>query len=483
MKRAALLSLLALAACGENLPHQQPPMDRFFFPYGLALTPVAGGNQALLVVSANYDLHYDKERGATLLSVDPSAYDAASGAGGSAGRPSGELVKLGQGAQLGSFTGQVAVANSTTCPGLIGPGPDQFPTAQALVASRYTRMLYRLPVGLDGSMAPCQGEACELALDSDLLDPASIGLACRADGRRRSAFVGYLRAPAIGPIAPRTAWLSELDLGGPPGLSHAPRTFPLASGPVGDMTYDALTDRLYAVGRFAGLTAPLFIVDLPACHHWATDASATSTCPVPRVQVVELYGELRGAELVGIALSNPQPGRPRLAYIAARIYDEAYALATFSRPPFDIGGALLEVELSDDVAGGVSARVRQIVPLGLGAGAVGVLPVRPGLADVVVVPSSGDGTIQVYDGEAGAVVRAVSIDGATGTPEVGRVPEGMAVEDRGSEALVYIASFADWTLSILRVPLASPGTADLLRHPQDGSSLAGKPLRIGRKSP
>ena len=67
-------------------------------------------------------------------------------------------------------------------------------------------------------------------------------------------------------------------------------------------------------------------------------------------RAVEASDALRGAELVGIALSNPQPGRPRLAYIAARIYDETYAAATASRPPFDIGGALLVVELDEGVA-------------------------------------------------------------------------------------------------------------------------------------
>jgi hypothetical protein len=56
----------------------------------------------------------------------------------------------------------------------------------------------------------------------------------------------------------------------------------------------------------------------------------------------------------------------------------------------------------------------------------------------------------------------------------------MVVRDLGTEALVYVAAFSDWTVSVLRVPLASPEQADLLRYPP-GHALAGKPMRIGRE--
>ncbi len=474
MKQTLVLILLALSACDENLSHTQPPMDHFFFPVGIALTPVAGGNtaasgnQALLVVSSNFDLRYDKQEGATLLSVDPGLYDPATGLG-SAGRPNGDLLKLGPGAQLGSYAGPVAIADGVTCPGLTG-GP------QAFVASRYTRKLYRFLVQ-DGAVAPCSlDRPCQFDLDKDLLDPAPLGLACRSDGLRQSLWVSYLRSPRVGNVRPGTGWLSEFDLG---DLGKQPRTIALAPGPVGDMAYDAQNDRLYAVGRFAGLTAPLYILDLPACVHHHKDAQGVPDCPTARVQTVDLYPSLRGAELVGIALSNPQPGRPRLAYISARVYDESYAAATQSRPPFDIGGALLVVELEEGVSGEPSGRIRQVVPIGLGAGMVRVLPVRSGLGDLVVVPSSGDGSLYVFDDQTHAVSRIVSLDEATGAPEAGRIPSSITVEDRGTEALVYVAAFSDWSVSILRVPLANPDEADLVRHPA-GSPLAGKPLRIGR---
>jgi hypothetical protein len=440
-------------------------MDHFFFPSGLALTPTAGGNQALLVASANFDLRYDQQVGGTLLSVDPGRYDEATGTGGSAGRPGGALVKLGPGAQMGSFAGPVTLVDATSCPTL-GAG------RAAYSASRYTGMLHRFPVGADGAVAPCQagpGAPCQLALDTTLSDPAAVGVACRVDGSRRSLFVSYLRAPARDSFAPNTGWLTEFDLG---GLDGAPRTFAVANGPIGDMAYDPLTDRLYTVGRFAGPTAVLGIADLRPCS--SIDPVA---CPAPEVQTVDLYGSLHGAELVGIALSNPQAGRVRRAFLSVRIYDEGYAAAIGARPGFDVGGAIMVVDLEEDPLGQATARVSAVVPIGIGAGSIRVLPVRLGLGDLVVVPSSGDGFVQVYDDEAGAVVRVVALDLATGAPEAGHVPSALAVEDRGAEALVYIASFTDWTVSVLRVPLANPTAADLLRHPD------GKPLRIGSPTP
>ena len=490
MRHAAWLFLVVLSACNENLAHTQPPMDRFFFPAGVALTQVAGGNavagadQAMLVVSANFDLHYDKQEGATLLSVDPATYDAASGAG-SLGRPNGDLLKLGPGAQLGSYAGPVAVADEVTCPSILGvpgaAGVAAVPAApggvQALVASRYVRKLYRFPLQ-GGAVEPCTLEKyCQFSLDKDLLDPAPVAVACRADGLRRSAWVSYLSSPYVGNVPPGTAWLSEFDLG---DMGKEPRTISLAPGPIGDMAYDKQTDRLYAVGRFMGLTAPLFILDLPPCvHHHVDPVTGLGDCPTARVTTVDLYQSVHGAELIGIALSNPQPGRPRLAYISVRIYDEGYAAATRTRPTFDVGGALLVVDLQEAVAGEPLARVRQVVPIGLGAGLVRVLPVRPGLGDLVVVPSSGDGSIQLFDDEIHAITRVVTVDEATGSPEAGRSPFSMAVEDRGAEALVYVAAFADWTVGILRVPMADPSSADLVRYPA-GDPLAGKPMRIGK---
>jgi hypothetical protein len=323
-------------------------------------------------------------------------------------------------------------------------------------------------------VAPCQEAPCDLALDPDLDDPAALGVACRADASRRSLYVGYLRAPALGAYGASSAWISELDLG---DLSGAPRTFAVGTGPIGDMAFDPLTDRLYAVGRFAGLTAPLFILDLRPC----TPADPIA-CPAPAFQTVELYGALPGAELVAIALSNPQPGRPRRAYLSVRVYDEGYATAVRGRPGFDVGGAIMVVDLEENLLGQPSGRVVSVVPIGIGAGSIRVLPVRPGLADLVAVPSSGDGSIQLYDDEAGAVVRVVSVDQATGAPEAGHVPSAIAVQDRGTEALVYVASFSDWTVSVLGVPMADPTSADLLRHPA-GTPQAGKPLRIGSATP
>jgi hypothetical protein len=464
LRRASVLLLLLAAACSEPASVRPPPLDAFAFPSGLALAPstrVAGG-QALLVASANADLRWGPRYGGTLLSVDPEPYAVAGGvAHGSLGAPGGLLDVLGA-AEIGSYSGPVTVADASTCAGLASPA--------ALVASRFTGRLHRFPLQADGSLGTCADGACEVALDKDLGDPYAIGVACRTDGVRRSAYVSYLRAPIIAPFAAGTAWLSELDLDDP---TRPIRTFALALGPVADMAYDDSTDRLYGVGRFVVGAAPVFILDLQSCR------VGDQGCLTPAVHVVDLFTQVRGAEPQAIALSSPSAGLPRRAYVSARLYDADLARSLGGRPSFDIGGVLLVLDLAEDASGAPSVKLEQVVDVGLGAGQVRVLPPRPGgLRDVVVVSSSTAGTVTVYDDETGAVATVVALDPRTGAPLAGREPFGLAVQDRTAvdgTARVFVAAYDLSTVSAVDVPLATPALATL-RTAADGS-----PLRIGKE--
>ena len=64
---------------------------------------------------------------------------------------------------------------------------------------------HAVPLDPGGGITACSGDACELPLDPDLIDPYAITVTCRADGLRRSAFVGYLRTPKIGTVSAGTA--------------------------------------------------------------------------------------------------------------------------------------------------------------------------------------------------------------------------------------------------------------------------------------
>jgi hypothetical protein len=444
MRRLAAL-LAVLAACGEPGGSQPPPTDAFYRPSGLALAARDGGGTTLLVASGNSDLRYGPELGSTLIAVDPVA---------SLGVPAGSLAPLA--AELvGSYTGPLAVADAASCPGLAVP--------QALVASRYGRALHQLPLDGRGAPLPCGSTACARALDEDLLDPFALGLACRADGTRRTAFVSYLRSPRIGSVPAGIAWLSEVDL---EDASRPLRTIALGPGPVNDMAYDAATDRLYAVGRYAAQLAPLYVLDLRACR-------PGDDCAEAGLHALDLYQYLRGAELQGIALSNPVAGVPRRAYVSARLYDADVAAAIGGRPGYDVGGALLVVELGEDPSGAPRARLVRAVEVAQGAGQVRVLPPRPGRPDLVAVSSAAAGTVTVYDDETGAVAHVTALDPATGAPLAEQAPYALAVEDGGEVATVYVASAERSSVSLLDVPLAQPGLAGLRRGP------GGAPLRIG----
>ena len=218
--------LLALAACTELVPDQTPPDDRFFYPVSMAVTPGPGGRDALLVVSSNFDLRYGAKDGGTLLSVATSDSLV----------PAGNLLTpLGSAAHIGSYGGQVAVADARTCPGLGLPAP--LPagwSGMALTTSRVTQELYAVGIAggaQAGRLLDCGGAgACGLELDSGprFVDPYTVGLACRSDGTpggtRSSAFFGYLRTHTWDGYVPAFGWITEVDLN---DLGGARRTTPV----------------------------------------------------------------------------------------------------------------------------------------------------------------------------------------------------------------------------------------------------------------
>ena len=472
MRRMVLL-LLALAACGEPSAARLSPTDRFVFPAAVALTARQGVGHALLVASGNYDLNYDGSDGGTVLSVDPSPYVAADGSGGSAGRPGGALVKLGDGAHVGSFAGQMVVVDSTTCPVAGATATPPVPTpVEALVATRFADQIWRLPLDQDGHLGPCAGAGCTVPADARLRDPFGLALACRPDGARRSAFVSYLRTSDLGG-ATYQGYLAEIDLDAPAAPAR-----PLLTGPAGlsGLAYDAQTDRIFATSELLG-AAPVYILDLPACP------ASQAGCPEPAASVVNLWPSRPGLDLQSIALSNPQAGLARRAYVTARVYDSVLASIIMARPSGDLASVLLVLDAEDDLTGHPSFNLLRVVPIGMGPSQVVVLPARDPdpvshlpRRDVVLASSGVDGVVSVYDDEQGRVAHEIPIDVGTGAPEAGRAPFGMAAELLGGApkvARVYVAAVQQHVVGIVDVPLDSPGQAHALRD------AGGALIRIG----
>ncbi len=482
--RRLLPLLLLVAGCNDRAPFQPPPMDSFYFPSGLALTAPAGGNQTLLVASSNFDLQFLPGSGGTLLAVDPRPATEGGSAVAGGNLLDGHL--LGPGARLGSFTGPLVLVDGTSCPGAAAALPSG---KAALTASRFNQDLQLVGLLDDGSVEACGAAGCGVPLDGRFLDPYAITLACRADGARRSAFVGYLRTPPqwiIPPVVPPapalpvfipadTGWVTEVDLDDP-GLRS--RSISLVPGPVGAMAYDATADQLYLLGHYqttiAPATAPVTVFDLSACR--ATDP----TCPLPASVTVDLFPIFHGIDLQQIVLSTVQPGLSRRAYVLARLFDADQAAVNFTRPTTDLGGVLLVLDLTPGPDGHPLLTVLRAVQTGIGPGDLKLLPARPGQRDLMVVTSSTDGVLWVYDDDQGTLVRNIPVDPGSGTGLIGRDPYALAVEPAphldaaGVEKdRVYVASFLQDMVSIVDVPVLDPGQADIVRD------AAGQPLRIG----
>ncbi len=449
----ALALAAALAACGPGTAGNPPPLDRFYFPVGVAAVPVSGGT-AVLVSSTNFDLLYDPASGGTVISVDPLQ------AAGPALPPAVPLppAAVHGSVRIPSFGGPIAVADAGAC-GL--------PASLALLASRYSDELYRIAIDAAGGLS-C-GAGCALRLDPRRTNPYGVTIACRrsAGGTvvRHDAFVTYLRAAGAVPE------VSQIDLTSADGSAQPVALDFAATGRHAYASaYDALADHLWVTGQVAG-SAPLWVVDLAT----PCDRSAAG-CPVVHL-VGDLYPFVPGAEPRGIALSTPdtidpvtaQPF-PRRAYVAARVYDPDLATSVLARPGFDVAAKLFVLDVGTDVGGNPTVRIARVVDLPLGADEVKLLSVRPGKRDLLAISCVEEGTVVLYDDDVGAVVKTFGASsGPSDTshmpeaaPRTGRQPVGLAVVPSGAVDRLYVTAFLSDVVQVIEVDPQQPARADFV---------------------
>ncbi len=505
---AGLAFALALA-CNDHAASTQPSMTSFLYPTGLAVRHqppgcapgTAGCRTQLLVVSTNFDLRYDIHTGGTLLAVD---VDQALAQAAAPGAPDPLPLTVLGGVQIGSFGGELVIADAETCPTWTG-------TPQALVASRSQLILYRVDIDDAGGLT-C-GEGCAVPLDTTFADAYGIGLACGtfppqegdAPTPQALAFVTYLRTPDS------HGWVSRVDLlaASAAGVRTSPwADLDLQMSPAGHAQYDAGSARLYVTGRVAdaGYT-PLRWLEL-----------ASPSTPVAAVDFASL---LHDSDLRGMAISSDG----KRGFVAVRYYDADLAMQYGGSPSFmnynagyggygygagyggfggyggyggmgtsyqysygysgattattDLAGGLAVIDLTKLTPGAPSLSILRTVPLDRGPSEVRVIP-RAGMGDLVVVSSTDDSTVAFYDDETGVVARTISFCTAGPSPSgcdpgsaaLGANPFGMAVEPLASGLVrLYVGSFdASW-VNILQIdPL----------HPEADPSLW---LRLGPERP
>ena len=458
---SALAMAAALGSCGDKQLVSNPPLDRLFFPTGLALRHVpagcvggsAGCATQLVVASSNFDLNFSTADGGTLAVIDA---DAAVAAAQAAGAPSplpltvpGVLV--GTPARIGSFAGEVAILDEESCPGwetALGRSP------QALVPSRSQTALYRVDLGAAGPS--CSG--CALPLDPTLADPYGVTVACGAfplgdlgiPAPRTYAFVTFLRSPGS------VGFLTRVDLAGDPAQPATKANFTIDVVPSHSSTFDPASTRLFVTARYNGLGtfAPLRYITLAR-----PDAGEFHS--------LNLSATLRGLEPSGSALSAD---RSRL-YVGARVYDADLAVSLGARPSSDLAGALLVLDAKDASVGTVSAAPLAVVSIDRGATVVRSLP-RPGKRDLVVVTATDDGSLVLYDDEGGAIAQVLALcqpQGQSsadpqapppcqaGRPRLGAQPFGLAVERRGKNlARLYVGSFDRGWVNVIDIDPERP---------------------------
>jgi hypothetical protein len=434
--RSTLVLALALAACSESTSQNLPPLDRFYFPIGIATTRLAGGT-AHYVASANYDLRYSGRDGGTLLSVDPVA-----SVGG------GALTLRGTGQRIGSYAGPVAVADAATCAG------DRAPVA--LVTSRYDDLIYQFGVGTVGDLT-C-GPGCVRGALQGFKDPFALAVACRAAAplSTRKAFVGYLSPPKSSLGSGFGAWITEIDLDDP----AATREIEMGDGPVRAMAYDAATDRLWATTQSWGARALLHSVLL-------SDPRWSGATPREAVDTIDLFPFVHGAELRSIVVGTaPVAGVSRL-FLTARLYDAEVQGSSGFRPIGDVGGVLIVLDVTEGVDGKPAVSIRAVESLGVGVEDVAVvrraIPV-PDLGlrdpDLVVATASGEGILFIYDDLDGSVVR-VSGRSDLGAPLLGDRPMPIAIDQPspGAPADVYVAAFGSHAVKTFVLDPGAPSAA------------------------
>jgi hypothetical protein len=410
--RIAALAILVLAtACNDSQRSVPPTFDRFYYPTGLAVrhepagcTPGTDGCQSqLFVASSNFDLRYDALTGGTMLSVDVGQALGRDPLSNAAAGPLPAPALLG-GTRIGSFAGEVAVADETSCPGW-----QSATGAQVLVTSRAQNALDRVDLDPATGALPCGDAFCggpnEVPLSTHLADAYGVTVACGnlapAGGgaleQRHLVFVTFLRAQSAEGFLSRVS-----DTGG------LETTYDVGAGPTQSTAFDETRGLLFMSERFSSVgVAKLRWLDL--------------TFPQLGVTSIDYGAVVRGAELVSLALSSD---RSRI-YLAARLYDVDTATTTGTRPVGDSGAALLVIDVNRVLSGATAAdTVLNVVRLDRGPVALVAIPRKDAsgkpIGDLVALTSSDDGTMTLYDDELGATAAVFGVCDSSSTLPINR---------------------------------------------------------------
>ena len=451
-KRIALLALAAAAGCRDSFPPIAGPLDRFYYPLGLAVRRLPAGNTALLVVSTNFDLRYDYDVGGAVVAVDPDASGDAL-----AGDPT--LAVLG-GLNIGSFGGEIGYLDGSCAPLAASDPGVAAGGAKVVTASRGSQTIYALDMDAQGRLA-CDG--CAVAARTEALDPYGVATVCAEMGgvTKAAAYVTHLRAPG------NRGWVTDLDL-----RSLARVDIDMGFGSTYTSTALVTSDLLQPPPPGTPYQARLFV---------STRLLTVDSVPLKWFDPLEVTGSgvaiashdvatvVTGALTRKLAISSD--GQRGYLMLDLFDYDQARTSGVF----IPTGSALAVYDISESSFAQPLMRLLRLVPTGVGSGDIKVMR-RAGQRDLVALTCDTEGSLLFYDDEVGAVVHRMALDPSTGAPQLGRQPFGLALEERGGAGQgpclsrpgactrLYVASFERSWVSLVELDPAEPALATVAKR-------------------
>lgn len=455
---AACGAALLLAACKDPGTSGGPPLTQLYFPAGIAHVDVPGKTEGVLFVSnANFDKRY------ATGSINALALDQLGlpplGSANDAGIASITDLRLTetQSAQIASFAGEMAVQ------------PIDPQTFRVFVPTRSEGMrVYRVQATLDAEGVPtlsCLGDDEERSHGQDCTE---LGASLSPREFEQST-TGVPRAPA------------------PYGVSWANRACAVQAdcGCEGTDCQRACTAG-FCVGSDGAPLADVFFT-----HQTQADSPALSNLDF-RAYLVRLESDTFSVGVdnfinIGAGGSNSVAVYKGWAYLSGRILQPAPNLMRMVNRNGAVLSASLEsfFRVSDSRGLAFSSDGQRLYMVGrvpdtlmvINVGTPDTVPFlsfvrgvslpdapnsvqiipRAGKRDLAVITCTSGGSVAIYDDEVGDLVALV-----TG---VGVQPYGLAIDQRGNSARIYVSNFGDGRISVIDIDdLDRPQLARLVAH-------------------
>jgi hypothetical protein len=463
MRPFPLSLVLLLAACTDTAP-RPPPTDRFVYPSGLVHRALPDSTNGILyVASANFDRCFDQ---GTVMAVDLDQVGLpALGTPPSSQPLRLEQLNISQRSRvfIHSYAGEMGIwyrppdkEGNPKSPRLFVPAREEGDFVHYIDIPEPTRLTCADAPERDDCLDQGQGAVSLAKVEGKERDlpraPSPFGLDVTSEG---DVWVTHLD-PADSPAQSRAGFQSYLaHLNGSEPSVTTSAFIPLATGdlPVGGSHSVEVAGRYVFVSGRSTLNlqttqARPFLVRV-------LDTNKPGLIIDPALDFSFAAREARGLALTE---RNPTaPSSPQRLYVAVRAPDSLLIV--------NVQG--LESDLPRLTVVGA-------VPMPDGPTQVKLVPRGSGRSELVVVSCSAAGVVAIYDPDVGQVVAQVPVGERRG--DVDSQPFGLAVQQQGNAARIFVSNFGDGRVSVIDIPeLGSPQLARLVawlgaRQDQEGST-------------